>query len=82
MQTRRSYKFLCNDWLDVTEGDGSVARSLTIASPDDLNEFEFLFQKFLDQKFFDGHVWLSVFTRPLQVGGYTQFFYKKPSPFA
>ena len=49
MQTRKSVKFLCNDWLDITEGDGTITRSLGEASPDDLNEFDFVFELFLQQ---------------------------------
>ena len=66
MQNRRSWKFICNDWLDVTESDGAIARNIGVASPDDLNEFEYVFQLFLQQQFYDGHIWLSVFFRPIQ----------------
>ena len=66
MQTRGTYHFICNEWLDVAEGDGSIMRIIPSASPDDISDFEFLFQKFLHQQFYDGHIWLSVFTRPLR----------------
>ena len=66
MQTRRSFKFLCNDWLDVTESDGTIVRNIGEASSDDLNDFDFVFQLFVQQGFYDGHIWLSVFFRPIQ----------------
>ena len=65
LQTGQCFDFLCNDWLDVSEGDGSVMKSVSVATPDDLNDFDFLFEKFLHQEFYDGHIWLSVFKRPI-----------------
>ena len=44
MQTRKSVKFLCNDWLDITEGDGTIMRNIRPATPDDFNDFDFVFQ--------------------------------------
>ena len=49
MQTRKSVKFLCNDWLDITESDGTITRQLEEVSSDDLNDFDFVFQLFLQQ---------------------------------
>ena len=44
MQSRKSVKFLCNDWLDITEGDGTIMRNIRPATPDDFNDFDFVFQ--------------------------------------
>ena len=59
MQSGKSWHFLCNDWLDITEGDGSIMKNVPLASADELNDLEFLFQKLLYHEFFDAHIWLS-----------------------
>ena len=63
MHTGRSYDFLCNNWLDVTEGDGLITTTLPVTSTDELNDFDFVFRKLLYQQMYDGHIWLSLFTR-------------------
>ena len=66
MQTGTPYKFLCNRWLDVGEDDGAVCRNIDLTDDDDFNDFDYLFQKVLYQNMYDGHIWLSLVTRPLQ----------------
>lgn len=66
MQTNKTYNFLCNKWLDVAEEDGAIIRRLGVAKKDDLGDFDFLFPQMLRKKLCDGHIWFSVFTRPIQ----------------
>ena len=66
MQTRNRYNFLCNKWLDVAEDDGAITRKFGVATNDELNSFSYRFDHLIRQDLYDGHIWFSVFTRPLQ----------------
>ena len=58
------FHFVCDKWFGVEHGDGQIDRILPVASKDDLTGFKHLFSKSVKKKFFDGHLWFSVFSRP------------------
>ena len=66
MQTNRRYNFMCNKWFDVAEEDGAITRKIGVAKKDDMDNFDFLFPQMIRKKLNDGHIWVSVFTRPNQ----------------
>lgn len=57
------YVFLCDDWLAVESTDGTIEKELLPANPSQLQEFGYLFYKYSHLS--DGHLWFSVFTRPI-----------------
>ena len=65
LQTREKSYFICNKWLALDKEDGSIDRILPISLSKQKNEFKYLFEKETKDKFRDGHLWLSLFTRPL-----------------
>ncbi|EDO38018.1 predicted protein, partial [Nematostella vectensis] len=64
VQTDQKWWFVCNNWLAVDENDGSVDRTLTVANKKDLAKFNILFVNATRRNLLDGHLWLSVVTRP------------------
>ena len=56
--------FLGNSWLGVDVGDGTVERCLPVASEDELKRFQYLFFATARKDLTDGHLWVSVFSRP------------------
>ncbi|XP_065658340.1 uncharacterized protein LOC100206152 isoform X5 [Hydra vulgaris] len=64
MQTQTLTNFICNQWLDVTEEDGAIMRKIQPSSQEDITEFNYLFFVTMIKNFYDGHIWLSIFTRP------------------
>ena len=67
----RSY-FICNNWLAVEKGDGLVDRIIPLASEKELKSFAHLFTQSVKKKFSDGHLWFSVFSRPVR-SNFTRF---------
>ncbi len=61
----RSY-FICDNWLAVEKGDGLVDRVVPLASSKELKSFAHLFTESIKKKFSDGHLWFSVFSRPVR----------------
>jgi hypothetical protein len=61
----RSY-FLCDNWFAVEKGDGLVDRVIPVASSTELKSFAHLFTQSVKKKFSDGHLWFSVFSRPVR----------------
>ena len=66
LQTRQKFYFLCNDWLAVEKSDGRIDRCLFIAGERQKTQIKFLIQKQSKEKLKDNHLWLSIFTRPVQ----------------
>ena len=62
----RKTQFICNDWLDVAESDGHIRRRIRKAKKEDLMEFDYVFYQTARRNLYDGHIWLSIFTRPAQ----------------
>ena len=65
LQTREKSYFICNKWLALDKEDGSIDRILPISLSKQKKEFKYLYEKETKDKFRDGHLWLSLFTRPL-----------------
>jgi polycystin 1L2 len=66
LQTREKSYFLCDKWLALDKGDGLVDRLLPVSLSEQKNKFAYLFQKQTKHKLSDGHLWFSVFARPVQ----------------
>jgi hypothetical protein len=66
LQTREKYYFLCQDWLAVEKSDGKIERELFVACEPQKKELKYYIQKESKQILNDSHLWLSVFTRPVQ----------------
>lgn len=64
METMKRYTFFNNQWLDVGEEDGLISRKVEKSAKSDLKDFNFVFQQTARQNLYDGHIWLSIFTRP------------------
>lgn len=64
LQTDSKWWFVCDRWLAVEEGDGAVDRRLKLATKAELTKFNILFVNATRKNLLDGHLWLSVFTRP------------------
>ncbi len=58
------YQFFCGEWLSKSRGDHQTKKLLPIAGPDNIKTFGRLFTTWTRTKFFDDHVWFSVFIRP------------------
>lgn len=56
---------MCNRWLALEKEDGKIERLLMLATDLQLKQLRYLLAKEAKQKFTDGHLWFSVFTRPV-----------------
>jgi hypothetical protein len=61
----RNY-FICDNWFAVEKSDGLVDRVIPLASDKELKSFAHLFTQSVKKKFSDGHLWFSVFSRPVR----------------
>ncbi|XP_019368289.1 PREDICTED: LOW QUALITY PROTEIN: polycystin-1 [Gavialis gangeticus] len=68
LQSSKSYFFLVNDWLSVEseENDGMVEKEVYVASENELRSFSRIFVAELQRGFFEKHIWLSMWDRPLR----------------
>ena len=66
LQTRNKLYFICEKWLAVDKEDFQIERIITLSSDEDKKEFSYLFTRETKQKLSDGHLWLSIFARPIQ----------------
>jgi polycystin 1L2 len=66
MQTKEKFYFLCNNWLAVEHGDAKLERGLFIALDKQKTELKYLLGKQAKTYLTDNHLWLSVFTKPVQ----------------
>ncbi|CAF1143554.1 unnamed protein product [Rotaria sordida] len=66
LQTGEKSYFLCDNWFAVEKGDGLVDRVIPFASSKELKSFAHLFTQSVKKKFSDGHLWFSVFSRPVR----------------
>ncbi len=57
---------MCDNWLAVEKSDGLVDRVIPVASIVELKSFAHLFTQSVKKKFSDGHLWFSVFSRPVR----------------
>ena len=63
-QTGERWYFLGNRWLAVGKGSGQVETEIKVADKKELAGFKHLFFTRTTRSLGDGHLWLSVFTRP------------------
>lgn len=66
LQTKEKFYFLCERWFAVEKGDGQIDRLLPIATEVQKTNLQYLAQKEAKQKLSDGHLWISIFSRPTQ----------------
>ena len=66
LQSREKFSFLCNNWLAVEKSDGRVDRCLFFAGDKQKTEIKYLLQNKPKEQLKDTHLWLSIFTRPIQ----------------
>ncbi|XP_066291033.1 polycystin-1-like protein 2 [Branchiostoma lanceolatum] len=64
LQTEKRSYFFCGQWLAVEEGDGVVERLLPAAGEEDVLQFQNLFVSNSRKNMTDGHLWMSVLSRP------------------
>ena len=65
LQTREKFYFLCQNWLAVEHSDGLIDRILPVAGDKQKTDLSYLMKKQAKQNMSDGHLWFSVFTRPV-----------------
>ncbi|XP_033737386.1 polycystic kidney disease protein 1-like 2 [Pecten maximus] len=66
LQNNQKFVFLCNQWLAVDKGDQEIERLLPVATQSELSNFDHLFYTRTRQDLTDGHLWISVLSRPTQ----------------
>ena len=66
LQTRDKAYFICDQWLALDRGDFLIERLLPISLQEQKTQFKYLLAKQAKQKMSDGHLWFSVFARPVQ----------------
>lgn len=66
LQTKERFYFLCENWLAVERGDGLIDRLLPLATQVQKTNLNYLFKKQAKDQLSDGHLWFSVFSRPVQ----------------
>ena len=62
--TGKKWTFLCNNWFALEKGDGKIDRTLTPISPLEMQTFKYSLSSQGSKSFSDGHIWLSVVTKP------------------
>ena len=62
--TGKKWTFLCNNWFALEKGDGKIDRTLTPISPLEMQTFKYSLSSQGSKSFSDGHLWLSVVTKP------------------
>lgn len=64
IQTDTKWHFVCNKWLALEKGDGKIDRILYVSTEKEINGFRNKFCSRAATGLGDGHLWLSVVTRP------------------
>lgn len=64
LQTDKSTFFICKRWLAVDKEDGEVQANFPVATKEELASFSYQFSTRISKSLGDGHLWLSVATRP------------------
>jgi polycystin 1L2 len=62
VQTREKFYFICDKWLGVERADGKIDRTLPVANEKQVIAYKYQSRNNMN----NGHVWLSVFTKPVQ----------------
>ena len=64
LQTESTLTFPCNSWFALEKGDGKIDRLLSPISYEETQTFMYSLNSRGSQSFSEGHVWLSVVTKP------------------
>ena len=64
LETDEKWYFICNRWVAVDKEDGELEVDIPLASKKDLSSFKYQFSTRVSKSLGDGHIWLSVVTRP------------------
>ena len=62
--TDNKWVFVCNRWLAAERDDGKIERVLYVSTSAEVNSFKNKFYSRASAGLGDGHIWLSVITRP------------------
>ena len=65
-QTEKMSYFFANQWLSLDERNGTIVLDIEAADEDEITSFKPLFQARTARSLGEGHIWISVFTRPPQ----------------
>ena len=63
-ENNEKYHFLGNRWLALERGSGKIKANIKVANKKQLGSFKNLFYSRTARSLGDGHLWLSLFTRP------------------
>ena len=63
-QTEETWFFFVNQWLAVDKGAGEIEISVKVAEGKDLTAFKPLFISRAARRLGEGHIWISVFSKP------------------
>ncbi len=66
IQTKEIFYFICEKWLAVEKDDGKITRILPIATEVQKTQLKYMVKKQAQEKLFDTHLWLSIFSRPVK----------------
>ena len=65
LQTKQKFYFICKKWLGVDKDDGMIERMIPVSGEMQKREFNYLLAKEGTRSISDGHLWLSIFARPV-----------------
>jgi polycystin 1L2 len=65
LQTKTKTYFICQKWLGVDKDDGMIERMIPVSGEMQKREFSYLLAKEGTRSIRDGHLWLSIFTKPV-----------------
>ena len=66
LKTGQKWQFICESWLDEEEEEGSTEIMIEPATLGELHAWGKVFKQKTTNEFLDGHLWVSIFTRPVQ----------------
>ena len=66
LQTNERYLFINEKWLALEKDDGRIDRVISACGDKQKKEFKYLVANHTKRNMSDNHLWLSVFTRPVQ----------------
>ncbi len=64
LQTKQKHYFICNKWLAVDKNDGLIERIIPVCGDKQKKDLFYLLKNETTKLMNDGHLWLSIFTRP------------------
>ena len=65
-QTETMWYFFANQWLSLDDRSGTIVLDIEAAEKDEIKSFKPLFHARTARSLGEGHIWISVFTRPPQ----------------